>query len=1682
MKRHILRTFLAAALLLPTMGLMAQVSIPYSQEFESISGSSLPAGWTHIGWGGTTAYSSNSYAMYGGSGTSLQFNYGSSYTLGSEGNIVVLPEFESEISGLQVSFWTCPEGYSGAPYANSGNFDVGYVTNATDASSFVQVDTWNQAFFTGLVGQELEAVFTNAPDGSRIAFRHRADVYNYYWFLDHVSVSVASDCRRVGALTVSNIGENEATISFTGCDAATAYSLVVSTTMLSDPSTATDPIDMGTDTSYTLTNLNGSTQYYIYIKTICGSDENGWTSATFRTECGDISTLPWIEGFESGANETEPECWVHPVQNSSSFNYCRVYNSTSHTGSRCLRFNYAVGNNVMVLPPFEAEISTLEISFWHRPESITNSYCGTLKVGYVTDVTDPTTFVPTASWAYSDFANTNYRQEDVSFAGAPEGARMAFCHVSESSVTGSPGYNWYWHVDDIDVHVAPACAKPVVVVDSITVDAVYLSINDANQTGSYKLVVGDMDTIDVSGNEYTVGNLSPNTAYSLMCFTTCDDGSLSTGYATTFRTACGVISSLPWNENFNSLVGSSSASEGTSIVNNLPCWTVNQAYSYYSFIYSSYNHDEEASGNSLRLYGSNTYPTYTALPEFEESIGNLMLSFYTYFGSSNSRLVAGYMTDAAVGSTFVAVDTIGPGSTATWEYQEVIFPEEAAGNIALRVMDASVNNIYIDNITVGIRPSCTRPQSVAVSGIGETEVTLNVNDLAGVDSYFYTLYSGSSVVDSGAFSGSTYQLSGLNSSTSYMVQVVAVCDDGTRTMHVSASFNTTCALLTTADLPYTENFDSYPSFTYTISPCWTKFNQLSNPTYDYPFPNANFAHGNSGTGLYFYSGSNQYSYAVMPPVEDLNGLMLNFWCRIGSPSSAQIQVGTMTNPSDASTFVPIYTTPTDMPSSTWTEIDVIVPSGTTAQFLAFRNQGSSAQSAAIDDVTLMEVSGCMRPALVSVTEVDDNSATVVVNDPGQVGNYTWVLLQGTTVVDSASISDTTFQLTNLTSATAYTVRVMTNCDDGTRTNATSTNFRTACGAIAHSALPWTEGFESYATGTSNSPIAVDCWVINNPYQSSYYYPYIMGSNAHSGSNCMFVAGSSSSNTWFVLPQFEDDLSALRLNVWLKKNQGGLFIVGYCTNPTDLSTFVAVDTTSGDVLSTSTMTEMEYTFPAEATGYIAFRTIFPTGYGFYIDDVTVSENNGCNRVQALSAGSTDGGEATVSFNGTAESYRIVWTDGTTTDSMTVSGSPATITGLNSSTTYTVTVYSICDGGATSQPSVVTFKTPCDVIAAFPWEENFDEIPMTEQSNIVSHGYQYLNCWNMKTGAYNATTGTSSANDATYDAFYLMNSNVMGSTHIRVNIYGESQYRWLVTPPMSIGSEGSLSFRYALTGYNSSSAPSSVDTDDKFYVLASTDGSTWSNLYAWGGNTTDFDALLSSMPATPDSISIDLGEYANQTIFIAFYSESTVSGSDNDIHLDNIRVVAEAGETPGPGPQPQPDPCDAPTVTNGTSTTNSVTLSWTSTATSFEVAIVEGAWSEPSETSSATGTQYTFNGLSAGTQYTAGVRTVCEDGQYSVWATRTVTTATQGDEPGPGPDGIEDAAAAVFALYPNPASTMVRIEVDGEARVAVIDQSGRTVASVSATGSADIDVSQLAKGAYYVRVSTADATAVRKLVVR
>ena len=245
---------------------------------------------------------------------------------------------------------------------------------------------------------------------------------------------------------------------------------------------------------------------------------------------------------------------------------------------------------------------------------------------------------------------------------------------------------------------------------------------------------------------------------------------------------------------------------------------------------------------------------------------------------------------------------------------------------------------------------------------------------------------------------------------------------------------------------------------------------------------------------------------------------------------------------------------------------------------------------------------------------------------------------------------------------------------------------------------------------------------------------------------------------------------------------------------------------------------------------------------------------------------------------------------------------------SSTIYW-TVYTL-NGSQEVQGTAWTFSTGADPTIYAPTVQDFSTFPPVN--------------WTRWSGQL-ADPSVLSTTTSGWAADGYANNGTTGSA--KVNIFGTSCKYWLITPPIDLGGAKAvrynLEFDLALTDYGSSSSITTdvngtTGTDDKFAVLISTDGSTWTPaniLRLWDNAGSPY--VYNNIATTGERVSLDLTAYTG-SVKLAFYGESTTSNADNDLFVDNFAIV-EAGVPP-----------TAPTTSNpaneATEIANTATLSW------------------------------------------------------------------------------------------------------------------------------------------------------------
>ena len=495
-------------------------SFPYFQDF---SNSGIPTGWTQYSgllaniMAGTATLTSTTYGWSNGTSNGVldgNHIYANIYSTGCT-KWIVTPAIPVE-SGARLAFDVAYTAFSGtaANPATDGTDDKFVVLISTDnMATWTILRQWDNAGSEFVLNELTPAIATQVFDladyaGQNVvvAFYAESTVSNAdnNIHVDNVAFELVPTCDKPTELAAIP-STTSAVLSWTAGGTETAWTVYYKKTTdeaYTEMPNATNP--------YTLNGLEAATAYQYYVVANCSETEASAPSAVFNfiTEC-EAYAIPYTYDFEDGASFT---CWNPISGNVTRFN--SSYNA--HGGTYYLDFR-GTTSNMIALPQFSEETSTLAIEFWTRPES-TGGNSGKFAVGYMTDLTDANTFVAIETYNSTEMTTT-YVQKTVYFTGAPAGAYIAMRQFDCST-------SWYWFVDDITVMEAPTCITPTnLAASNITGHTAELSWTAGGEETAWQICINRDETnlIDVTTNPYTLPELAPETEYIVMVRANCGE-------------------------------------------------------------------------------------------------------------------------------------------------------------------------------------------------------------------------------------------------------------------------------------------------------------------------------------------------------------------------------------------------------------------------------------------------------------------------------------------------------------------------------------------------------------------------------------------------------------------------------------------------------------------------------------------------------------------------------------------------------------------------------------------------------------------------------------------------------------------------------------------------------------------------------------------------------------------------------------------------------------------------------------------------------------------------------------------------------------------------------------------------------------------------------------------------------
>lgn len=1493
------------------------IAMPFVENFNDLE-SGIPEGWNNEEGTMTTASYRWNYYATGYEGAGLRMNsYNPSSGLYS---ILATPKIILSEPALLSFQWKNPAGGAAEIFIAGKDGQRISLKN----SGMTGVTEWQ------LVEINLSD-YTN--DTVTIFFKGISNCgYNdAYLYLDDVKVEALPSCMKPTDLAVVDGSTTTSSVQLAwnaGLN-ETAWSVQYKKQADEEWETIADAMN-----PFMLDGLDPATVYDVKVAAQCEEEEiSDYSDAiSFVTECEAIaiSDLPFKEGFDSITGSTSshvmPLCWSYIntcsyVTSYSNYSiYPTVYSSASYanTPDNSLRFysayststDYDPQDQYAILPEIDATISDLRIKLNARKYSSSNN--ADFTIGVMSNPSDTSTFVAVATLSPASEA---YQAFVVPFnTYADEGKFIA---IKFAAATSAQAYR-YVHIDDIVVEEIPSCLE----VSALAVLDTTITINSAEVRWTaggaetawlvqYKKAADEewMET-EALNDTVLLSGLVAATKYEVRVAAKCSDTEVSPfSDVISFYTACDVYT-MPFVENFNDWTA------GIPI-----CWDNEEGtVATASYKWNSYETGHEGRGLRFNSYSATKDLTnYLKTPVitvneaavlsfwFKNPTGGDFSIFYSVDGNEN--------------------DTLAEGLTAVsaWTLKEIFLPDSCVGRNIEVIFKGTSNYgsgdayIYLDDVKIDAVPACLKPEGLAVSNIANHSVQLSWT-AQNEETAWSVQYKkqGDEEWASVAADANPFLLEGLAAATAYDVRVAAQCGEAVSEYTQPISFITECDAI--SEFPYEQNFDGITGSTNThvLPICWDYINACTYSSYKiYPTVYNSSTYNNSTpNALRFYSYNDedydpQDQYAILPEMEGVSGLRMKFNARAYSTSSsyssydAAFTVGVMSDPSDASTFVPVKA----FNPATTTYEPFVVAFNTYAgegKYIAIKMAAADgdvdARGFFIDDLRVEELPNCLEPEDAAVAYNGGDSVVISWTSEATAWN---IDVNGTLV----PVTTNPFTLKELSYATEYTVKVQAVCGEEVSEWSNEVSFSTdLCATENQQSISYSLA-DSYGDGWNGNAalkvvhVATSIEVAKLTLSSGsslngtlnlccgeqYKFVWVAGGNFDY--ECSFVIKDLSGAT--ILSQSDPDAGDLLTYT---------MVCPACMQPTDLivsditAVTASVQWTPGKADQTvwqiaydtlvSNQPDTLLTFTEVTAATHALGALLPEHtYHIYVrancgeedgvsewSHVSFATASLCQKPDGLEAKDITVHTAAISWNTYGQTgFNLRYgTDGTNWTVVENAAMPYTISGLDASTSYQVQVQAACAAEEeNSWSATYTFKTNYGI----PFEEKFSTTSKPAD-------------WDMYTGMLSG--GTASLVPSTY-VWSFGNGNGVFNTHAYVNIYGSNQ-RWLTTPLIYLEGNVQLTFDMALTVYSSSSSASPTaggQSDDKFAVVISTDnGANWSVLREWNNSGSEY--VYDNISNAGEPVVINLSAYDGQYVKIAFYGESTVSNGDNNLHIDNVLI--------------------------------------------------------------------------------------------------------------------------------------------------------------------------------------------------
>jgi hypothetical protein len=781
--------------------------------------------------------SSSTYAHTGSRGL-YWYNTSTTGTYGDY-QVIVLPPVDTNLyptNTLMLRFWAKCESSSYNP-----DFLVGVMTDPDDISTFQQVGPIVQV--RGTAWAQYEAYFNSyVGEGKYIALRANRASSSWYVYADDFTLRQIPACMEVRNVQVnSTVGAAivswDASVSDEQCHAIVEYKA----------DTATEWIEAGVaqNLALTITGLAAATDYNVRVKALCNEEADTsdvWVYADFTTS-------------DFGCAVVDPNTYFSDtlVNGTTTSSYIPSYSTYNYSLTQQIFTAAEIGHGgsisrIQIMPSAYTVPRILEVYMGHVSQATATSY---LNPSDLTLVYNSVTTLTLTAGQWNELVLStpfNYNGSDNLLIYFRDMTGSWSSGNSWYGDNGTSGVSRYIYQDGSPYAVGTTsggttstfranliiggsgclqqatCAAPAAAVAAADSASVTLSwapgANETQWEVWYKAANDNGFTVAataVSDMYYTVDNLNPGMEYTFRVVNICDPD-------TFFSQVSAFTECAPVNVVFDDF---ESYATGNGAQLN-PCWyqgNYNETSTYpYVTTYDGHKCLYFYTYNS----GSTRRYTWLALPQMADSVNTYEVEFdmrkYSTTVYYFTQVMIGAMTDPTDITTFDTIATLTATTYGLWEpfycslenyHGEGQYIAILAPDLTMAGQSNVYNYVYLDNLYVGRRSTCTKPTRFHARDITANSAVLawdSVADYQNLKVYYNTVNDITSATEVNTTDASVY-ISGLNATTTYYCWLTAFCtDDSSRT--VTCSFTTTDACNPVLNLTVAEATDNMASITW----------------------------------------------------------------------------------------------------------------------------------------------------------------------------------------------------------------------------------------------------------------------------------------------------------------------------------------------------------------------------------------------------------------------------------------------------------------------------------------------------------------------------------------------------------------------------------------------------------------------------------------------------------------------------------------------------------------------------------------------------------------------------------------------------------------------------------------------------------------------------------------------------